>query len=96
MANPLAPVTLTADTVATFTLDGDYDTVEVLNGDGAAEVFFTVDGVAAPTVDGAGCYYLPSAIGSLAVKALRRDGATVIKCISTGTPKVAVRGIVGL
>ena len=44
MANPLAPVTLTADTVSTFTLDGDYDTVEVLNGDGAAEVFFTVDG----------------------------------------------------
>ena len=92
MANPLAPVTLTADTVSTFTLDGDYDTVEVLNGDGAAEVFFTVDG-ADPTVDGAGCYYLPAAIGALAVENRASGAAPVVKVISSGTPKVAVRGI---
>jgi hypothetical protein len=91
MANPLAPVTLTADTVATFTLDGDYDTVEVLNGDGAAEVFFRVDG-GDPEVDGAGCYYLPAAIGSLAVE-VTSGATTVVKAISSGTPKVAVRGI---
>jgi hypothetical protein len=91
MANPLAPVTLTADTVATFTLDADYDTVEVLNGDGAAEVFFRVDGED-PTVDGASCYYLPAAIGSLAVE-VTSGTTTVVKAISEGTPKVAVRGI---
>jgi hypothetical protein len=91
MANPLAPVTLTANVVSTFTLDGDYDTVEVLNGDGAAEVFFRVDGVN-PTVDGASCYYLPAAIGSLAVEVTSGDDTTV-KAISSGTPKVAVRGI---
>jgi hypothetical protein len=93
MANPLAPVTLTADTVATFTLDADYRVVEVLNGDGAAEVFFTVDLDLDPTVDGADCYYLPAAIGALGVPARVRAGATVVKCISSGTPKVAVRGI---
>jgi hypothetical protein len=92
MANPLAPVTLTADTVTTFTLDGDYDTVEVLNGDGAAEVFFRVDGVN-PTVDGASCYYLPAAIGSLAVTNRVSGAALVVKVISSGTPKVAARGI---
>lgn len=92
MANPLAPVTLTADTVETFTLDRDYRQVEVLNGDGSAEVFFTVDG-ADPEVDGAGCYYLPSAIGALAVSSHGTPQTTVVKAISSGTPKVAVRGI---
>jgi hypothetical protein len=93
MANPLAPVTLTADTVATFTLDGDYDAVEVLNGDAADEVFFTTNGVE-PTVDGAGCFYLPAAIGGLAVQGFTPGtGTTVVKCISPGTPKVAVRGL---
>jgi hypothetical protein len=91
MANPLAPVTLTADTVATFTLDADYDTVEVLNGDGAAEVFFRADGED-PEVDGAGCQYLPAAIGSQALS-ITGGGVTVVKAISSGTPKVAVRGI---
>lgn len=91
MANPLAPVTLTADTVEEFTLDADYNSVEVLNGDGAAEVFFRVDGED-PEVDAAGCYYLPAAIGSLAVEVTSGD-VTVVKAISSGTPKVSVRGI---
>lgn len=90
MANPLAPVALTENTVETFTLDGDYGTIEVLNGDGAAEVFFTVDGTV-PAVDGAGCYYLPAAIGGLAVRV--SGAADAVKAISSGTPKVSVRGI---
>lgn len=91
MANPLAPVTLTAATVTTFTLDADYSAVEVLNADGAAEVFFTTDGTA-PVVDGAGCYYLPAAIGALEVTS-SINGPAVVKAISSGTPKVAVRGL---
>jgi hypothetical protein len=92
MANPLAPVTLTADTVTTFTLDGDYNSVEILNGDGAAEVFVRLDGIN-PTVDGAGCNYLPAAIGALALDLPFGDTTDVVKVISSGTPKVAVRGI---
>ena len=36
--------TLVAATVRTFTFDVDYNSVEVLNVDGAAAIYFTVDG----------------------------------------------------
>jgi hypothetical protein len=64
----------------------------VLNATGSDEVFFRVDGVN-PTVDGAGCYYLPQAIGSLGVDLPFGDSTDVVKVISSGTPKVAVRGL---
>lgn len=93
MANPLAQVTLVADTVSTQTLDGDYNRVEVLSVDGASAVYFTIGG-ATPTVGGASCFVLPAAIGALEVD-LTTDAssAAVIKLISSGTPKVSVRGV---
>ena len=93
MANPLAPVTLTANTVSTQTVDDGYETIEVLNMTGSAEVYFRVDGTA-PTVGGAGCYVLPATIGALEVEALDTHGARAhtVKLISPGTPKVSVRG----
>lgn len=83
-------VTLTADTVATVTLDRQYNAVEVVNVDGAAAVYFTVDG-SAPAVEGAGTVVLPAAIGGVEVRPAS-DNPTVVKLISAGTPKVAVRG----
>jgi hypothetical protein len=83
--------TLVATTVSTFTLDGDYDQVEVLNVDGAARVTFTVNG-STPTVDGNGGYLLPATICSRKV-AVRTAGNTVVKVISSGTPMVSVVGI---
>jgi hypothetical protein len=69
--------------------------VEVLNRDGTAEIYFTVDGTE-PTVGGTGCEVLPAAMGSIVVAAPNAPGAgggTVVKCISTGTPKVSVKGL---
>jgi hypothetical protein len=87
MADP-QHVTLTADTVATVTLSVDADLVEILNVDGTAEVYVTVDG-SVPTVGGDGAWVLPAAIGSLELKTYTA-GATVVKLISSGTPKVSV------
>ena len=83
-------ITLTASTVATVTLDADYNFVEVVNVDGAAAVYFTVDG-ATPTIAGAGTIVLPAAISGIEVQPWT-SGLTTIKLISSGTPKVAVRG----
>ena len=84
-----ASFTLAASTVDTVTLDFDAPVVEVVNRDGAAEVWYTLDG-STPTVAGKNCYYLPAA---QAVD--RREpptaGATVVKLISSGTPAVRVQ-----
>jgi len=83
--------TLTANTVTTLTLDADYGTLEVVNVDGAAAVYFVVNSLTAPTVGGRGTLILPAAISGLE---LYPDGSqpTEVKLISTGTPKVSVRG----
>lgn len=91
MAGSPQHATLVATTVTTFTFDTDFTQVEVLNVDGAAAVYFTVDG-SAPTVEGEGAMVLPAAIGGLVVPSARRGG-TVVKAISSGTPKVSVRGV---
>lgn len=81
-------VTLTAATVDTVTFDDDVDTVEVLSHDGAAAVYFTVDG-STPTVAGKGCWMLPAAASSATVD-VGTAGDTVVKLISAGTPKVSI------
>jgi len=83
--------TLTANTVTTLTLDQDYGTCEVVNVDGTAAVYFVVNSPTAPTVGGRGTLLLPAAICGLE---LYPDGAqfTEVKLISTGTPKVHIRG----
>lgn len=89
------PYTLVANTVTTVTMDDDYDRIEVVSRDGAAEVWFTVDG-ATPTVDGNDQHLLPAAVGGLQVAAGSTNAAprtsVVVKLISSGTPKVYVRG----
>lgn len=89
-------VTLVANTPATVTLDKDYKSIDVCNVDGAAAVYFTVDG-STPTVAGTGTWVLPAVICSMEMTP-RDDGdphsgPTVVKLISTGTPKVSVSGL---
>lgn len=84
-------VTLTAATVATVTLDADFNNVEVVNVDGTAAVYFTLDGDD-PTVAGDDTYVLPAAVGSVEMPVHNWSAATSVKLISSGTPKVAVRG----
>lgn len=82
--------TLVANTMATVTLDHDFAQVEVLNRDGAAEIFFTVDGPA-PVIEADDCQCLPAAIGALQLPA-SVGNQTVVRLISSGTPKYSVRG----
>ena len=92
MANP-QHVTLTANVVATVTLDAGAHLVEVLNVDGEGAVYFTIDR-STPTVGGNGCHVVPGAIGHLELPPVAAgDAISVVKLISTGTPKVSVRGI---
>lgn len=96
MAGSPQHASLVANVVTTMTFDKDFAQVEILNVDGAAEVYATADGTT-PVVGATGSYVLPAAIGSLELTP-RDDGAahsgvTVVKLISTGTPKVSVRGL---
>jgi hypothetical protein len=86
----IAHGTLTPNTVATVTLDSDFGSVEVLNRNGVAEIYFTVDG-AVPTVGGADTEVLPAALGSVDVASIA-SGPTVVKLISTGAATYSVRG----
>ncbi|MEV5211339.1 hypothetical protein AB0K35_28085 [Micromonospora sp. NPDC053740] len=81
--------TLVANTVTTLTFTTNGAKVEVLNVDGAAEVYFRTDG-ANPTVGGANCHPLPAAVNSCEA-ADESTGDTVVRLISAGTPRVSVR-----
>lgn len=83
--------TLTQDDVEDVNLERDAVRVEVLNRDGAAEIFFTVDGPT-PTVEGENCHVLPAAIGALEVDSKSSDD-THVRLISSGTPSFSVRRV---
>ena len=86
---------LAASTVDTVTLDRDYPEVEVVNRDGAAEIYFTVDG-SNPTVAGDNTEYLPATSGAsvrVSAGAFVTGTPTVVKLISSGTPKYSVQGV---
>lgn len=84
--------TLTANTVDTVRLrvDGDHepsDEIEVYS-DGTAAIYFTTDG-SAPTVGGAGAYFMPPNPGVRTVEWPGGNDA-VVKLISAGTPTYSV------
>lgn len=88
-----AAFTLTADTVDTVTFTGhDVSIVEVIS-DGADEVWYSLgdaSNVATPTVGGTDCLYLP-AVPCVDERQPPSSGATVVKLISAGTPKIRVQ-----
>lgn len=89
----IVSATLTAGTVDTITLDTDYTAVEILNRDGAAEIYATTDGGPTPTVGGDNCDALPAAVGSLTVDASAFGVPTIVRLISSGTPAYTVKGL---
>lgn len=82
-------VTLTASEVETFTFGEDLQSVDVIS-DGAAAVYFTLDG-SEPTVEGANCYVIPGGFSGVDTRQPRTAQATVVKAISAGTPTVSVQ-----
>jgi hypothetical protein len=85
--------TLTASTVDTITFDADYASVEIVNRDGAAEIYATVDTALTPTVGGDNCDVLPAVIGSLTLDASGYGSPTTVQLISSGTPAYTVKGL---
>lgn len=80
--------TLTASTVDTVTFTGA-DVAEVaITTDGTAAIYVRFDGTN-PTVAGTPCRMVP-AIAGVYLMAPRTAGATVVKLISSGTPKYSV------
>jgi hypothetical protein len=90
--------TLTASTVATFTMTGNESAFEILNRNGAGEVYISHDGTANPanpTVAGNDLDVLPAAVG--ASIQLRRSTSSqasiVVKVISAAATAISVRGL---
>ena len=81
-------LTLAAGQVATIHFPDDVNEIEVLSHDGAAAVYFTVDGTT-PVVEGRGSRVIPAAISSAQVEP-PTAGPSIIKLISAGTPRISV------
>lgn len=92
MANHVHGV-LVAATVTNIQLDDDFARVQILNADGAAEIWVSVDSEPNPAVNG-DCARLPAAMSLLELDATE-EGATLVKLYSTGTPKFSVWGVRG-
>lgn len=91
--------TLTANTVAVVTIEGDFDEIEVTNTTGTAAIFYTIGTVASnttdPTTSGTGndLFQLPAAIVSRPHRRPAAEPRTIVKLISSGTPGYDVQGI---
>lgn len=85
---PVRHVTLRPDTVATVTVDGDYDTVAVLPYAGTDAVWVNVADTD-PTVGGDDCYYVPQG-ARRAISRPGQTGASDARLISAGAVTVEV------
>jgi len=81
--------TLIATTVDSVTItEKRFDAVEVTNRDGAAEIYYTIDG-STPAVGADNTWVLPAAVSSR-VHDAAGDGNVKVELISAGTPKYSV------
>lgn len=88
--------TLTADTVATVVVTSER--IEILNRDGAAEIFYTVDGPAPEVEDTADkVLCLPAVAGAYRVfyrdSRPDQDKDHTVRLISDGTPTYSVTAL---
>lgn len=84
-------VTLTANTVETFSFPRDLDRVDVIS-DGTADIYYTLDG-SDPTVAGSKTYRIPAGGPVVDTRApgTPGDSSTIVKLISAGKPVVSVQ-----
>lgn len=91
-------VTLTANTVSTFTLTDNSSGFEILNRNGAGEIYISHDGTAAPTdptVGGNNFDVVPAAVGA-AVQMQRSTSSqlsVVVKVISPAATTMSFRSL---
>lgn len=81
MAQAIRHGTLTASQVTTVEFDGDFRQVDVLNRDGADEIWFNVDEDDDPTAEGDDVNVLPASV-SVQTVASRASGRTVVKMLA--------------
>ena len=92
-------ITLTANTVATFTISGasaNASGYEVLNRNGLDEVYVSHDGTAAPTdptVGGNDFDVIPAAVGAGIQARRASQSAITVKVISASATKVTFRSL---
>jgi hypothetical protein len=77
--------------VTTVTLAPDCDSIEVVNVDGAAAIYFTVDG-STPDIEADDVEVVPGAVTVLRVPTVGQAPYTV-QLISAGTPSFSVRAL---
>ena len=75
----------------TVTFARDCDEVRVTNVDGAAAIYFTVDGDAV-TVGGNGSYWVPATAGASRTVAVPKQATVVVTLDADGTPVFSVEG----
>jgi hypothetical protein len=80
---------LTPDTIETVTFTDDVDAVEVLNIDGTAAIYFTVNG-RDPVVGGNHCWALPAGAASSLVVDVPTAGRSVVKLVSASRVRFSV------
>ncbi len=89
--------TLTASTVATFTVTGNPSAVEILSRNGLGEVYVSYDGTAAPanpTVAGNDFDVIPAIAGAgLVLGEVGAGDQNVVKVISAAATAISVRAI---
>lgn len=74
-----------------YTVHNRFLAVEVVNIDGTAAVYFTVDGTT-PTVEGDNTIALAAVAGDSALVPTGATESITVKAISSGTPTISVRG----
>lgn len=84
-------ITLTGSSVDTVTFGRDCDAVEVTAVNGAAAIYFTVDG-STPTVGGKGTFEVLALAGWVTQVDVPTAGNTVVKLISSGAASYSVVG----
>lgn len=90
--------TLTASTVATITVTGNPSAVEILNRNGAGEVYVSYSPTGTPpdpTVGGAGFYVIPAAVGAFITipDENRSTDINVVKVISAQATAISVAAV---
>lgn len=81
-----------ANVETVVTLDGDYGVVEIINRDGADDLFYVVDGAAEIAVGGRGTGVIPRG-GGWVVTRSRSGGTTTVRLRSTVAVQYSVLGL---
>lgn len=88
--------TLTPSTVAVFTLTDNSSAFEILNRNGAGEIYISHDGTAAPTdptVGGNNFDVIPAAVGAAVQMHRASQASIVVKVISAQATAVSFRSM---